>query len=87
MPRSPQGYPLLVQAGSSEDGKGLAARYAEAVFTAQQTLGDAQAFYTDLKARAAADMPAIAIVTNARRDAVDAAASARKVIAGRIFDP
>jgi FMN-dependent oxidoreductase (nitrilotriacetate monooxygenase family) len=54
VPRSPQGYPLLVQAGSSEDGKGLAARYAEAVFTAQQTLEDAQAFYTDLKARAAA---------------------------------
>jgi FMN-dependent oxidoreductase (nitrilotriacetate monooxygenase family) len=52
VPRSPQGYPLLVQAGSSEDGKGLAARYAEAVFTAQQTLEEAQAFYSDLKARA-----------------------------------
>lgn len=51
VPRSPQGYPLLVQAGSSEDGKAFAARYAEAVFTAQQTLADAQAFYTDLKAR------------------------------------
>jgi FMN-dependent oxidoreductase (nitrilotriacetate monooxygenase family) len=52
--RSPQGRPLLVQAGSSEDGKDFAARYAEAVFTAQQTLADAQAFYADLKARAAA---------------------------------
>jgi FMN-dependent oxidoreductase (nitrilotriacetate monooxygenase family) len=52
VPRSPQGYPLLVQAGSSEDGKGLAARYAEAVFTAQQTLEEAQNFYVDLKARA-----------------------------------
>ncbi|MEV6008013.1 LLM class flavin-dependent oxidoreductase [Streptomyces sp. NPDC051976] len=51
VPRSPQGYPLLVQAGSSEDGKEFAARYAEAVFTAQQTLGDAQEFYADLKAR------------------------------------
>ena len=50
-PRSPQAYPLLVQAGSSDDGKDLAARYAEAVFTAQQTLGDAQAFYSDLKSR------------------------------------
>ncbi len=50
-PRSPQGYPLIVQAGSSEDGKDLAARYAEAVFTAQQTLAEAQAFYSDLKAR------------------------------------
>jgi FMN-dependent oxidoreductase (nitrilotriacetate monooxygenase family) len=54
LPRSPQGYPLIVQAGSSEDGKGLAARYAEAVFTAQQTLEDAQAFYADLKSRTAA---------------------------------
>ena len=51
-PRSPQAYPLLVQAGSSEDGKDLAARYAEAVFTAQQTLDDALAFATDLKRRA-----------------------------------
>ncbi len=54
MPRTPQGYPLLVQAGSSEDGKGFAARYAEAVFTAQQTIEDAQAFYADLKSRTAA---------------------------------
>jgi FMN-dependent oxidoreductase (nitrilotriacetate monooxygenase family) len=54
VPRSPQGRPLLVQAGSSEDGKAFAARYAEAVFTAQQTLEDAQAFYADLKRRAAA---------------------------------
>ncbi|MCL7428070.1 LLM class flavin-dependent oxidoreductase [Streptomyces sp. YS415] len=51
VPRSPQGYPLLVQAGSSEDGKEFAAQYAEAVFTAQQTLADAQAFYKDLKSR------------------------------------
>ncbi|WP_031518569.1 LLM class flavin-dependent oxidoreductase [Streptomyces sp. NRRL F-5123] len=52
--RSPQGYPLLVQAGSSEDGKDFAARYAEAVFTAQQTLEEAVAFYKDVKQRAAA---------------------------------
>jgi FMN-dependent oxidoreductase (nitrilotriacetate monooxygenase family) len=53
LPRSPQGHPLLVQAGSSEDGKSFAARYAEAVFTAQQTLAEGQAFYADLKRRAA----------------------------------
>lgn len=52
VPRTPQGYPLLVQAGSSADGKVFAARYAEAVFTAQQTLKDAQSFYADLKSRA-----------------------------------
>ncbi|MET0901312.1 MAG: LLM class flavin-dependent oxidoreductase [Mycobacterium sp.] len=54
IPRSPQGYPLLVQAGSSEDGKALAARFAEAVFTAQQTFEEARDFYTDIKARAVA---------------------------------
>jgi FMN-dependent oxidoreductase (nitrilotriacetate monooxygenase family) len=52
--RSPQGWPLLVQAGSSEDGKDFAARYAEAVFTAQQTLDDALEFVKDVKARATA---------------------------------
>ncbi|WP_405668518.1 LLM class flavin-dependent oxidoreductase [Streptomyces sp. NBC_01527] len=50
--RPPQGYPLLVQAGSSEDGKDFAARYAEAVFTAQQTLEEGIAFYKDVKRRA-----------------------------------
>ncbi|MFC0038286.1 LLM class flavin-dependent oxidoreductase [Actinomadura rayongensis] len=53
VPRSPQGRPLLVQAGSSEDGRAFAARHAEAIFTAQQTLADGQAFYRDVKARAA----------------------------------
>jgi len=53
VPRSPQGHPLIVQAGSCEDGKDLAARYADAVFTAHQTLTDAQDFYRDLKATAA----------------------------------
>jgi FMN-dependent oxidoreductase (nitrilotriacetate monooxygenase family) len=52
VPRSPQGRPLLVQAGSSEDGREFAARYAEAIFTAQQTLEDAQRFYADIKQRA-----------------------------------
>ncbi|WP_067845100.1 LLM class flavin-dependent oxidoreductase [Nocardia lijiangensis] len=50
-PRSPQGRPLLVQAGSSESGKEFAAQYAEAVFTAQRTLEEGQRFYRDLKSR------------------------------------
>jgi FMN-dependent oxidoreductase (nitrilotriacetate monooxygenase family) len=53
VPRTPQGHPLLVQAGSSENGRNFAARYAEAVFTAHQTLADAQEFYDDLKRRTA----------------------------------
>ena len=53
-PRGPQGRPVYVQAGSSEDGRAFAARWAEAIFTAHQTLGSAQAFYADIKARARA---------------------------------
>ncbi|GGO57546.1 monooxygenase [Streptomyces daqingensis] len=53
IPRSPQGRPVYVQAGSSPDGRALAARYAETVFTAHQTLESAQEFYADLKRRAA----------------------------------
>lgn len=51
--RPPQGHPVVVQAGSSEPGKELAARTAEAIFTAQQTLEDAVAFYADVKGRMA----------------------------------
>lgn len=51
--RPVQGYPVLVQAGSSEDGQDLAAATAELVFTAQQTLEEAQAFYRGLKGRLA----------------------------------
>ena len=49
--RPPQGYPLLVQAGSSEDGKDFAARHAEAIFTAHQTYERASEFYADIKKR------------------------------------
>jgi len=49
--RSPQGRPVVVQAGASEPGRQLAARTAEAIFTANQTLADAQAFYADVKGR------------------------------------
>jgi FMN-dependent oxidoreductase (nitrilotriacetate monooxygenase family) len=52
VPRMPQGYPLLVQAGSSDDGKAFAARWAEAVFTSQPTIAETQRFYTDVKALA-----------------------------------
>ncbi len=51
--RSPQGHPVIVQAGSSEDGKELAAATAEAIFTAWTSLGEAQAFYRDVKGRLA----------------------------------
>ncbi|MGX9978431.1 LLM class flavin-dependent oxidoreductase [Methylobacterium fujisawaense] len=53
VPRPPQGHPVVVQAGSSEAGKALAARTAEVIFTAQQTLEDAVDFYGDVKHRMA----------------------------------
>ena len=49
--RSPQGRPVMVQAGSSDDGKELAAETADVVFTAHHDITSAQAFYADAKAR------------------------------------
>ncbi|WP_416763085.1 LLM class flavin-dependent oxidoreductase [Roseateles sp. So40a] len=54
VPRSPQGQPVIAQAGASEPGLQLAAASAELVFTAQPTRERAQAFYADLKSRAQA---------------------------------
>ena len=48
-----QGWPLIVQAGSSDAGRQLAAETAEAVFTSHSDLAAGQQFYTDVKARAA----------------------------------
>lgn len=54
VPRPPQGHPLLVQAGSSEQGRRFAATYAEAVFTAHLEKATALEFARDLRSRAAA---------------------------------
>lgn len=48
---SPQSHPVVVQAGSSERGKNLAARTADVIFTAQSNLAAAQQFYSDVKQR------------------------------------
>jgi N-acetyl-S-(2-succino)cysteine monooxygenase len=53
-PRSPQGHPVLVQAGQSSAGVGLAARHAEVVFSGPPSLEAAVAFRADLHAQAAA---------------------------------
>ena len=53
VPRSAQGRPVVVQAGSSEPGQELAARTADIVFAARQTLEQAQSFYASLKGRMA----------------------------------
>lgn len=49
--RAPQGHPVIIQAGSSEDGKSFAAQTAEVVFSSDPTLEAAQRFYADLKGR------------------------------------
>ena len=49
--RSPQGRPVLVQAGASEDGVELAAETAEVVFAAAPTFDEARAFYSNVKGR------------------------------------
>ncbi|AOJ94798.1 monooxygenase [Burkholderia multivorans] len=54
LPPSPQGEPVLFQAGASDAGRALAARTADVVFTAQNTLAGAQAFRADIRERARA---------------------------------
>ena len=71
IPRSPQGHPVIMQAGSSDRGRDFAARWAEVVFTIQRGQDEMRLFYDDLKARMAAQgrapqacavLPAISVV-------------------------
>ncbi|OAB42787.1 LLM class flavin-dependent oxidoreductase [Paenibacillus glacialis] len=50
--RSKQGQPVIFQAGSSEDGKDLAGKGADAVFTGHGNIEDAKQFYADVKKKA-----------------------------------
>ncbi|MEX5709466.1 LLM class flavin-dependent oxidoreductase [Parafrankia sp. FMc6] len=52
--RTPQGQPVIFQAGDSEEGRDLGASIADAIFSHAQTLEQAQAFRSELRARAAA---------------------------------
>lgn len=65
VPRSPQGSPVLFQAGASEPGRELAAKYAEGVYAVAYDLPSAQAYYGDVKRRiaeAGRDPEAVAIM-------------------------
>ncbi|MGO4345361.1 monooxygenase [Paenibacillus sp. FSL A5-0031] len=53
--RSKQGHPVIFQAGSSESGKKLAGKAADAVFTGHDNIEDAKAFYKDVKDRTVAE--------------------------------
>jgi FMN-dependent oxidoreductase (nitrilotriacetate monooxygenase family) len=47
--RSPQGQPVIVQAGASDAGQAFAAKYAEVIFTIQHDLEEARSFYRTMK--------------------------------------
>ncbi len=53
VPQSPQGRPVIFQAGQSADSKAFGARYADALFTGQRVLEGAQAFTAQTKRLAA----------------------------------
>ncbi|MGW0832892.1 NtaA/DmoA family FMN-dependent monooxygenase [Streptomyces prunicolor] len=53
VPRSPQGHPVVIQAGDSGEGREFAARTADVIFTRHGTLEDGRAFYADVKRRLA----------------------------------
>ncbi|GAA2274000.1 nitrilotriacetate monooxygenase component A [Streptomyces ruber] len=54
VPRSPQGRPVIFQAGDSDEGREFAASGADAIFSRHATLEAGRAFYTDVKRRLAA---------------------------------
>ncbi|MET8715610.1 NtaA/DmoA family FMN-dependent monooxygenase [Streptomyces sp. NPDC004735] len=53
VPRPPQGHPVVIQAGDSDEGREFAASTADVVFTRHGTLEAGRAFYADVKARLA----------------------------------
>jgi alkanesulfonate monooxygenase len=50
LPRTPQGRPIIIQAGASPGGMGLAARIADVVYTVQTSIEEAKAFYAGVRA-------------------------------------
>lgn len=54
VPRSPQGRPVVVQAGDSADGRDFGAEHAEVIFSLHTEFGAARTFYDDVKGRLAA---------------------------------
>jgi FMN-dependent oxidoreductase (nitrilotriacetate monooxygenase family) len=53
VPRSPQGHPIQIQAGDSDGGRELAARYADVIFSRHAGYEDGRDFYADVKGRLA----------------------------------
>lgn len=81
VPRPPQGYPVIVQAGASENGRDFAARWADVIFCSHESLESAKLFYADIKKRALARrrnpdhvliLPAAAVVAGHSRSEAQA---------------
>ncbi|MGV9856043.1 NtaA/DmoA family FMN-dependent monooxygenase [Streptomyces sp. NPDC003442] len=53
VPRSPQGHPVVIQAGDSDEGREFAASTADIIFTRHGSLEAGRAFYADVKRRLA----------------------------------
>ncbi len=54
LPRSPQGHPVVIQAGDSDEGRELAAATADVLFTGNAAFEAGRAFFADVKGRMAA---------------------------------
>ncbi|MEV0531351.1 LLM class flavin-dependent oxidoreductase [Kitasatospora sp. NPDC050463] len=54
LPRPPQGHPVVIQAGDSDEGREFAAAAADIIFSRHSTLASGQAFHADVKRRLAA---------------------------------
>jgi FMN-dependent oxidoreductase (nitrilotriacetate monooxygenase family) len=92
IPRSPQGRPVIMQAGSSDRGRDFAARWAEAIFTIQRGEAEMREFYDDIKARLAqrgraphecAILPAVSVVLGE----TDSIARERAAYLNSLIDP
>ncbi|BCY08121.1 monooxygenase [Actinoplanes sp. L3-i22] len=91
--RSPQGQPVIFQAGDSDEGRDLGASIADAIFTHAQTIEQGRAFAADLRARAAAkgrDPEQILIVPGISPIIADTDEEARareaEIVGGKDFD-
>ena len=82
VPTPPQGRPVLFQAGASEPGRDLAARYAEGIYAVAWDLESAHAYRSDIRARAAAlgrDPESIAVMPGLVVHVAATEADARRV--------
>ncbi|MDB5820842.1 MAG: dibenzothiophene desulfurziation enzyme [Rhizobacter sp.] len=51
VPRPPQGYPVIIQAGASDRGRDFAAQWADVIFVSHDSFDSAKRFYTEMKER------------------------------------